>query len=79
MIVKGKGPSGPAKIRPDDPKHALGLVHYLRTIGNEAWIEDVNGNPIDETVLSPLETLRGNTTAAVARHVTSIWGSYMAG
>ncbi len=26
MIVKAKGPSGPAKIRSDDPKHALSLV-----------------------------------------------------
>jgi hypothetical protein len=33
MIVKAKGPSGPAKIHSDDPKHALGLVQYLRTIG----------------------------------------------
>jgi hypothetical protein len=32
-------------------KHALGLVHYLRTIGHNAWIEDTNGNAIDEKVL----------------------------
>jgi hypothetical protein len=51
IIVKAKGPSGPAKIRPDDPKHALGLVRYLRTIGYEAWIEDMNGNKIEESVL----------------------------
>jgi hypothetical protein len=51
MIVKAKGPSGPAKIHADDPKHALGLIHYLRTIGYEAWIEDVNGNEIEEAVL----------------------------
>jgi len=37
MIVKAKGPSGPAKILSDDPKHALGLVKYLRTIGYKAW------------------------------------------
>ena len=46
MIVKAKGPSGPAKI-----KHALGLAQYLRTIGYKAWIEDTNGNVIEETVL----------------------------
>ena len=40
MIVKAKGPSGPATIHSDDPKHALGLVQYLRTIGYTAWIED---------------------------------------
>jgi hypothetical protein len=51
MIVRAKGPSGPAKIRSDDPKHALSLVRYLRTIGYEAWIEDINGKEIEETVL----------------------------
>ena len=44
MIVKAEGPSGRAKIHSHDPKHALGLVHYLRTIGYNAWIEDTNGN-----------------------------------
>jgi hypothetical protein len=51
LIVKAKGPSGSAKIRSDDPKHALGLVQYLRTIGYKTWIEDTNGNEIEETVL----------------------------
>ena len=51
MIVKAKGPSGPAKIHSDDPKHALGLIHYLRSIGYEAWFEDANGNEIAEAVL----------------------------
>jgi hypothetical protein len=51
MIVKAKGPSRSAKIHSDDPKHALGLVQYLRTIGYEAWVEDTNGNEIEETVL----------------------------
>ena len=51
MIVKAKGPSGSAKIHSDDPKHALGLVQYLRTIGYTAWIEDTNGKEIEETVL----------------------------
>ena len=51
MIVKAKGQGGSAKIHSDDPKHALGLVQYLRTIGYEAWVEDTNGNEIEETVL----------------------------
>jgi len=51
MIVKAEGPSGRAKIRSDDPKHALGLAQYVRTIGYKAWIEDANGNEIDEKVL----------------------------
>jgi hypothetical protein len=51
IIVKAEGPSGRAKIRSDDPKHALGLAQYLRTIGYNAWIEDTNGNDIDEIAL----------------------------
>ena len=51
IIVKAEGPSGRAKIHADDPKHALGLAQYLRTIGYSAWIEDTNGNEIDERAL----------------------------
>ena len=51
MIVRAEGPSGPAKIRSDDPKEALDLVQYLRTIGYKAWIEDINGIEIEETAL----------------------------
>jgi hypothetical protein len=51
MVVKAEGPSGPAKIRSHDPKHALGLAQYLRTIGYNARIEDTNGNEIDEKAL----------------------------
>src|SRR3974377_1617023 len=51
MFVKAEGPSGPAKIHSDDPKHALGLVQSLRTIGYNARIEDTNGNEIDEKAL----------------------------
>jgi len=51
MIVTAEGPSGRAKIRSDEPKHALGLAQYLRTIGYNAWIEDTNGNAIDEKAL----------------------------
>jgi hypothetical protein len=59
MIVKAEGPSGPAKINSDEPKHALGLVHYLRTIGYKAWIEDTNGNEIQEPALK--KTLASRT------------------
>jgi hypothetical protein len=54
MIVKAEGPSGRAKIHSADPEHALGLVQYLRTIGYKAWIEDTNGNEIEETALKKL-------------------------
>jgi hypothetical protein len=50
MFVKAEGPSR-AKIHSDDPKHALGLAQYLRAIGYSAWIEDTNGNEIDEKAL----------------------------
>ena len=51
IIVKAEGPNGRAKLQSDDPKHALSLVHYLRTIGYNAWIEDTNGNEIEEKAL----------------------------
>jgi hypothetical protein len=51
MIVKAEGPSGRAKINSDASKHALGLVQFLRSIGYEAWIEDADGNEVEETVL----------------------------
>jgi len=51
IVVKAEGPSGRAKIHSDDPKHALGLAQYLRTIGYDAWVEDTNGNEIDEKAL----------------------------
>jgi len=54
MIVKAEGPRGRAKIHSDKPKHALSLAQYLRTIGYRAWIEDANGNEIEEAVLKKL-------------------------
>jgi hypothetical protein len=51
MIVRAEGPSGRARINSDGPKHALGLVQYLRSIGYEAWIEDAYGNQIEGAVL----------------------------
>jgi hypothetical protein len=51
VIVKAEGSSGRAKIHSDDPKHALGLAQYLRAIGYNAWIEDTDGNAIDEKAL----------------------------
>ena len=56
MFVKAEGPSGRAKIHSDGPKHALGLVHYLRGIGYKAWIEDTGGKEIEESTLrKPLD------------------------
>ena len=65
MVVKAEGPSGRAKIHSDDPKHALGLAQFLRTIGYNAWVEDTNGNEIDENALkmamgSPYEDARSS-------------------
>ena len=64
IIVKAEGPSGPAKIRSDDPKPALGLVQYLRTIGYNAWVEDENGNEIDEKALKMVIRLPGDCNSA---------------
>jgi len=46
----------------------LGLVQYLRTIGYKAWIEDTDGNEIEETALK--NTIKSQTAAggAVATH-----------
>ena len=37
--------------RSERPRDALGLAQYLRTIGYSAWLEDTNGNEIDEKAL----------------------------
>jgi len=65
MIVKAEGPSGRAKIRSDGPKQALSLVQYLRTIGYKAWIEDTNGNEIEETAVK--NTIKSPTPAGSSR------------
>ncbi len=56
MTVKADGPSGRAKIQSDDARHALSLIHYLRTIGYRAWIEDTGGNEIEEKALKESST-----------------------
>jgi hypothetical protein len=79
-IVKAEGPSGRAKIHSDDPKHALGLVQYLRTIGYSAWIEDTNGNDIDEKALKMAIRSRTRTHPPpdAARHHASVIGERIA-
>jgi tripartite-type tricarboxylate transporter receptor subunit TctC len=58
IVVDNRGGAGGvlgteivAKARSDDPKHALSLAQFLRTIGYNAWIEDTNGNEMDEKAL----------------------------
>jgi hypothetical protein len=79
MIVKAKGPSGPAKIHSDDPKHALGLVQYLRTIGYKAWIEDTNGNEIgncpEERDQVNVPASRPGPRIACVVFIDNIWGA----
>jgi hypothetical protein len=58
MFVKTEGPSGRAKMHSDDPKHALGLAQYLRTIGYSAWIEDTNGKHL--LIEEPAPSVRAN-------------------
>jgi hypothetical protein len=64
IFVKAEGPSRPAKIRSDDPKHALGLVQYLRPIGYNAWVEDTNGNEIPDRALKMVIRLPGDGNSA---------------
>jgi hypothetical protein len=52
MFVKAEGPSGRAKIRSDDPKHALGLAQYLRTIGYNAWIDEIDEKALKMAIRS---------------------------
>jgi hypothetical protein len=67
MIVKAEGSSGRAKINSGGPKHALGLVQYLRGIGYKAWIEDSDGNEIVETILK-----KGDRHQALVDHATDV-------
>jgi hypothetical protein len=76
MFVKAEGPSGRAKIRSDDPKHALGLAQYLRTIGYNAWIEDTNGNEIEEKALKMRLGLVTHPPPDVARRRASGAGTF---
>ena len=69
MIVKADGPSGRAKIHSDNPKHALGLAQYLRTIGYNAWIEDTNGDEIEEGALKV--AIRSRHDIAVLTNICS--------
>ena len=71
IVVKAEGPSGPAKIHSDDPKHALGLAQYLRTIGYNVWIEDTNGNVIDEKVLKMATRSRHECTLLLTQLAAS--------
>jgi hypothetical protein len=50
-IVKAEGPCGPAKIHSVDPETRIGSTPVSATIGYNAWIEDTNGNEIDEKAL----------------------------
>ena len=38
MIVKAKGPSGPAKIHSDDPKHALAEYVLFQSLEIVEWL-----------------------------------------
>jgi hypothetical protein len=76
MIVKAEGPSGSAKIHSDEPKHALGLVQYLRTVSYKAWIEDRNGNEIEEAALKKRLTSAGGAVISTAPSNSRRQGEY---
>ena len=50
--IKIKGDKYIAEVVSDDLSHAIVKVDEWRSQGAEVWIEDVNGNKVDEATLS---------------------------
>ena len=49
--IKAKGAKQITEVVSDDPKYAIFKLDQWRSQGSEVWIEDINGNKIDEAVL----------------------------
>ncbi len=49
--IKAKGAKQIAEVVSDDPKYAVFKVNQWRSHGLEVWIEDINGNAVDEAAL----------------------------
>jgi hypothetical protein len=49
--IKAKGKQQATEIFSDDPKYAIFKVDQWRGKGLEVWIEDINGNKVDEAAL----------------------------
>ena len=50
--IKIKGEKYIAEVVSDDLSHAIFKADEWRSQGAEVWIEDVNGNKVDEATLS---------------------------
>ena len=46
--IKAKGTKQITEVISDDPKYAIFKADQWRSHGLEVWIEDINGNKIDE-------------------------------
>ena len=49
--IKAKGPKQISEVISDDPKYAIIKADQWRSHGLEVWIEDINGNKVDEAAL----------------------------
>jgi hypothetical protein len=49
--IKAKGAKQTTEVISDDPKYAIFKADQWRSHGLEVWIEDINGNKVDEAVL----------------------------
>lgn len=50
--IKAKGAKQTTEVISDDPKYAIFKADQWRSQGAEVWIEDVNGNKVEEATLS---------------------------
>ena len=49
--IKAKGAKETTEVISDDPKYAIFKVDQWQSQGLEVWIEDINGNKVDEAAL----------------------------
>jgi len=50
--IKAKSAKQSSEVVSDDPKYAIFKADQWRNQGLEVWIEDINGNKVDEAVLT---------------------------
>lgn len=49
--AKGTNTKQTTEVTSDDPKYAIFKADQWRSNGLEVWIEDINGNKVDEAAL----------------------------
>ena len=50
--IKAKGAKQTTEVISDDPKYAIFKADQWRSQGAEVWIEDANGNKVEEGTVS---------------------------